>query len=72
MPSEMSAVWWVRHIFHACGMNAVVVNVAAALPIQSIVSMAFIVALAIICPMSYVELISIQTHNDILYFFRLC
>jgi hypothetical protein len=39
MPSEMSAVWRVRHIFHACGIKAVVVSVAAVLPIQSVGSM---------------------------------
>jgi hypothetical protein len=39
MPSEISAVCLVRHIFQACGMKAVVVSVAAALPIQLDVSM---------------------------------
>lgn len=44
MLSEMSAVWRVCHIFHACGMKAVVVNMAAALPIQSV---AFIVSVVL-------------------------
>jgi hypothetical protein len=35
MPSDMSAVWRVRHTFQACGMKAVVVSVAATLPMIS-------------------------------------
>lgn len=42
MPNEMSAVCFVRHTFHACGMKAVVVSVAAALPIQSVVFMVIV------------------------------
>ena len=38
MPREISWVWRVRHTFHAWGMKAVVVSMAAILPIQSRVS----------------------------------
>ena len=57
MPKEMSAVWLVRHTFQAWGMKAVVVSVAAALPIQSEIVMrsnlsflsAVIIALQHVC-----------------------
>ena len=39
MPNEMSAVWRVLHTFQTCGMKAVVVSVAAALPAQSVILM---------------------------------
>jgi hypothetical protein len=48
MPREMSAVWRVRHIFQACGMKAAVVSVAAALPIQSVVSMVIVFAVFVV------------------------
>lgn len=39
MTNDMSAVCLVCHIFQTCGMKAVVVRAAAALPIQSFVFM---------------------------------